>query len=293
MVPWDKSYRFDEECFIKQLDHILEYGTDHVYIFGTAGEGYAVSDDDFKTITGVFNKQMNEAGANAMVGIISLSLRTVIERIEYCRDIGVKRFQISLPAWAACTQIEMMRFFEDTCGRFADCEFLHYNCPRSKRTVSVDEYIELSKLYPNLTATKNAVSSVRDMILLFEATPTMRHFLVELNFVSASLLGLDPGLLISMASVNFTTAHKFFSAAVEKDYERIREYTAQLSHIQKKLFEIVGSVSDVDGVYDKIFSKIADKNFPLRLQPPYSDGGDEKFRQFVDYLRNNHENWTR
>ncbi|HUX20377.1 MAG TPA: dihydrodipicolinate synthase family protein, partial [Spirochaetia bacterium] len=47
-VPWDTEYRFDEPRFRSHLRRIIERGTDHIYIFGTAGEGHAVSDAQFE-----------------------------------------------------------------------------------------------------------------------------------------------------------------------------------------------------------------------------------------------------
>ena len=62
-----------------------------------------------------------------MVGVISLSLPTIIERIERARQMGIRHFQISLPSWGALSDSELKTFFKETCGRFPDCSFLHYN----------------------------------------------------------------------------------------------------------------------------------------------------------------------
>jgi hypothetical protein len=64
----------------------------------------------------------------------------------------------------------------------------------------------------------------------------------------------------------------------------------ELFHILKKLIEIVGT-GKIDGAYDKMFSKVLDNDFPLRLLPPYQGCDDEKFRQFCDFLKEEYPQW--
>ncbi len=98
-VPWDGEGGLDEPVFRRHIRSLLERGTKHLYVFGTAGEGYAVDDEQFDRITTVFSEEMRAGGAEPMVGIISLSLSTVIRRIERACERGIQRFQISLPSW--------------------------------------------------------------------------------------------------------------------------------------------------------------------------------------------------
>ena len=49
-VPWDEGGTFLEPVFRTQVAHILRDGTKLLYIFGTAGEGYAVSETEFEAL---------------------------------------------------------------------------------------------------------------------------------------------------------------------------------------------------------------------------------------------------
>lgn len=80
-VPWNTSFGFDEPTFRRSVQHQIDNGTLDLHIFGTAGEGYAVSETQFVEITRVF---LNIT-AKGMIGLISLSLPTVIARIERAR----------------------------------------------------------------------------------------------------------------------------------------------------------------------------------------------------------------
>ena len=71
-----------------------------------------------------------------MVGVISLSLPTIIGRIERAHAMGARRFQLSLPSWGSLNDAEVATFFRETCARFPDVEFLHYNLMRAGRILT-------------------------------------------------------------------------------------------------------------------------------------------------------------
>ena len=81
VIPWDEEYRFQENLFRRQVRLLRDGLTPYIYLFGTAGEGYAVSDQQFDAIVDAFRDEMLP-GAHPMVGVINLSLQTIIERIE-------------------------------------------------------------------------------------------------------------------------------------------------------------------------------------------------------------------
>lgn len=133
VVPWRPDWTLDEEMLVQEIRLLREHLTPHLYLFGTAGEGYAVTDRQFDEIVRVFCREMSGPDDHPMVGVIDLSLCTVIERIERCCALGVRAFQISLPSWGRLTDGELAVFFREVCDRFPSCRFLHYNLARSGR----------------------------------------------------------------------------------------------------------------------------------------------------------------
>ncbi len=160
VIPWTADWQLDERLFRRELTGLMALGYRHIYIFGTAGEGYAVDDAQFLAITRVYAEAVRAGGVEPMVGVINLALSTIIARIEAARELGARRFQISLPSWGALETDEVRHFFDAVLGRFTDCEFLHYNLPRVKRLVTPTEYATLVADYPNLVATKNSTDSM-------------------------------------------------------------------------------------------------------------------------------------
>ena len=113
-----------------------------------------------------------------MVGIISLSLPTILERIAFAAACGVRTFQFSLPSWGPLNDHEMRRFFAEICGAFPDLAFLHYNLMRTGRLVRPQEYAELAAAHPNLVATKYGAGdpeTVAGLLHYAPAAPPLLH----------------------------------------------------------------------------------------------------------------------
>ncbi len=289
-VPWSAEWRFDEECFRRQVRHILAVGTRHLYIFGTAGEGHAVSERQFDAVAAAFADEMRRGGAEPMVGLISPSLPQVQERISRLRDQGITLFQISLPSWAVLDDREIFSFFAGTCGRFPDCRFMHYNLLRAGRLVTPAEYGRLAAEFENLVATKNSTADVARIAALLEAAPQLQHFLTETGFAHGSLLG-ECGLLVSVASVNWRRAQEFFSAASGRDLDRLRPLLRATQAITAALMASVAGLAHVDGAFDKMFCRLHDPEFPLRLLPPYASADESQFATFRSFLAREYPAW--
>lgn len=289
-IPWNEDGSFAEETFRRYLRKLLKELTRDVYLFGTAGEGYAVTDRQFDQIIRVFGEEMNQAHGRAMLGIVSLSLGTILERIERARDQGFRYFQISLPSWGALNERELMRFFQKVCGGFPDCSFLHYNLLRTKLLVTPDDYAKLAREFPNLVATKNSTDSTERIAGLMTKAPELQHFFTEPGYGHGALLG-ECGLLISVASMNFRLGREYFEAGQKQDANKLQEMQRKLKALTNDLIASAGDAAHMDGAYDKMFCKIHDPEFPLRLLPPYCSFSDETFQGFLKLVREKYPRW--
>lgn len=290
-VPWDDRLQFAEETFRRLVRRLAEAGLEDLYVFGTAGEGYAVTETQFDQITRVFLDETGKLRARAMIGLISLSLPVVIERIERARDLGARRFQISLPSWGALRDAEVATFFQETCGRFPDCEFLHYNLARAGRLLTGAEYGRLAQKHPNLIATKNSTADEARLHSLFHDAPQLRHFITETGYAKASRLG-EPGFLVSIASIQPALALAYFNAGKEKDFAALAALDTELHRMVARMIEIAAQgTAHMDGAYDKMFCRLLLPDFPLRLLPPYEPMSESTFQAFTAFLRAEHPRW--
>lgn len=286
-IPWTAEFQLDEPVFRRSIRSALK-GTQHLYVFGTAGEGYAVTAAQYRHIVGVFAEEMRRGGADPMVGVIDLSLGTILERIQQAHALGVRLFQISLPSWGAVSTAELHRFFDAVCGGFSDCRFLHYNLPRTKRLVTGREYGELARRHPNLVATKNCGDSLSHIQSLIEDAPELTHFLSENGYVYGSLWG-ECGILVSFI-MNWPRLQELYEAGRRRDAGQLVAIQREIRIVIQTLFEAVPD-NRIDGSYDKLFEKMYHPEFPLRLLPPYLGSSDEEFETFVKLLGQRLPSW--
>jgi dihydrodipicolinate synthase/N-acetylneuraminate lyase len=279
VVPWTERYEFDEPIFRRQVHTIAKNLTRHLYIFGTAGEGYAVSERQFDEITRAFWSSALEAGVTPMVGLISLSLPTIIERIDRCRALGFRIFQLSLPSWGPLNDRELDRFFSETCGRFPDCQFHHYNLLRTKRLLTSVEYRRLAAAHSNFVAVKASAADPAVVADLLTMTPRLRFFMTEKGYAMARRTH-DVGFLISLASINPTRAKAFVAG---DDAQRTAD-VADFSSMGATLKELSADRFHIDGAFDKMLFRVSDPSFPLRLLPPYASATEADFARFVAAL---------
>jgi dihydrodipicolinate synthase/N-acetylneuraminate lyase len=287
-VPWDENGDFAEGIFRRNVQHAL-HGTKLLYVFGTAGEGYAVTERQYDQIVTAFAEEMRRGQAEPMVGVIDLSLGTIIERIQRARDLGVRQFQVSLPSWAALSELELFSFFKHICGGFPDCKFMHYNLLRTKRMVTGKEYGRLAAEHPNLVATKNCGDSQSHLRSLIEDSPELQHFLSEAGYVYGSLFG-ECGILASFI-MNWPKLRALFEAGQRRDVATMVAIQREVDIVLRTLFEAIPD-NRIDGSYDKLFEKMYDPAMPLRLLPPYIGSSDEEYQNFVRLLKQRLPEWV-
>ncbi len=274
VVPWNERFEFQEDVFRRQVHIIARDLTKHIYLFGTAGEGYGVTETQFDQITRSFWSCAREAQVTPMVGLISLSLPTIIERIERCRALGFRLFQLSLPSWGALNDAEVDRFFAETCGRFRDCQFHHYNLMRTKRLLTSVEYRRLAAAHPNLIAVKNSTTDPAVIADLMTMTPRLRFYITEFGYAIARKTH-DVGLLISLATINAERAKRFVAGTDAQRAADLEELKGVIAGLRA-----AGDKFHIDGAYDKMLYRMTDPTFPLRLLPPYTSASEADFEAF-------------
>ncbi|MBL9214049.1 MAG: hypothetical protein JNG83_01095 [Opitutaceae bacterium] len=275
VVPWTDRLELDEERFRREVATIARGLTRHIYLFGTAGEGYAVTDRQFDRITAAFWQASRENDVVPMIGVISLSLPTIIERIERARALGFRQFQLSLPSWGPLNDRELDVFFAETCGRFPDCHFHHYNLLRTKRLLTSVEYRRIAAAHPNFIGVKASTSDPAVIADLLTMSPRVRFFMTEIGYAIARRTH-DVGLLISLASVHYAKARAYVAGSDAERAVAVEEFRAMGATLR----EISGTRLHIDGAYDKMLYKLNDPDFPLRLLPPYAYATDEDFARF-------------
>lgn len=289
-IPWDESYQFREDIFRQQIKDLVKRGIRHIYLFGTAGEGYAVTDKQFDQIVHVFADEMKAEDLHPMIGLVSLSLNTMLERLQSAYKMGIRDFQFALPSWGVLTERELNDFVHTLCDPYPDCRFLHYNLMRSKRLLQVDDYVQLAEEIPNFAGAKFTTKDILIVHELMETDSPLQFFLGEFGFGYGHMIGGECGLLISLGNSHIARAQQFFQAALDRDLSRIADFQTEFAGLREGVAKSIQGVH-MDGVYDKVFCKLIDPQFPLRLLPPYGSSTDEHYEAYKKYVQENYPQW--
>lgn len=289
-APWDEKEQLLEEVFRREVRMVLQQ-FNHLYIFGTAGEGYAVDTPRFQQIVRIFHEETRGEDVHPMVGVIALSTANVIERIAFAYETGFRVFQISLPAWGALNDWEMMTFFRDVCGAFPGAKFLHYNLPRTKRVLTGRDYRKLIDAVPNLVATKTTGGGLAGAADLMTHASELQHFFGEQNFPHGCLYG-ECSLLSSSGPMTPHKAKALFEAGRRGD-------RAVMFDLQKEFHEMVhGALGPllaegrIDGAYDKLLVRLGGlEEMPLRLLSPYQGFSEEQYQACKRVLQERFAEW--
>jgi dihydrodipicolinate synthase/N-acetylneuraminate lyase len=275
-TAWDEDYRLDEKHFRREVELVLETGFDHLYVFGTGSEGYAVDTQRFTQVARSFWEVANRA--HPMIGAIGLSTPIIVERLRIAYDIGFREFQISLPSWGPLNDDELLRFFVDVCGTFPDADDLHYNLPRTKRVLNGPDYRRIVAEVPNLVATKNTAGGLPFADELLRHAPELMHFMGEGNFPHGAMLG-SVGLLATMAELTPQRCKELFDAGTARDVATLFTLQTQLEQLGSDIWAVGSKGPHMDGAYDKMLTKLGMlPDFPLRLLSPYQSFSDDDYR---------------
>ena len=286
VCPRDDAEQLDEAIFRRAIRHALAGRFRHLYVFGTAGEGYAVDADRFKRVVEVFGDELSGTDARPMVGVIGMSTANVLERLRVAHGLGFRAFQISLPSWSALTDMEVITYVETICGAFPDSIFMHYNTARVGRMVSGTLYGEITARVPNLVATKTMSGDLATVAGVVRDAPELMHFLTEQSIAYGSLFG-EVALLGTFGALAPEQSWALLEAARGGRHREAAEIGSWFASLNAAIFDPLMVDRRVDGAYDKTIEKLSIglDDFPLRMLSPYRTVSDAEFEGARQILR--------
>jgi dihydrodipicolinate synthase/N-acetylneuraminate lyase len=287
VCPWDDQEQLDEAAFRHEIDHAIRAEFRHVYVFGTAGEGYGVDTARFRRVVEVFGDEMRRTpGARAMVGVIGLSTGNVVERIGIAHDLGFREFQISLPMWQVLTDPEVLTFFRDVCSAFPDSLFMHYNTARVGRALNGRHYQPILDAVPNLVATKTMTGDLGTVASVVRDAPELMHFLGEQSITYGSLFG-EVALLGTFGALAPKKSWAILRLANSGHHRDAAGIGSWFDRLSREIFDPMMTDRRVDGAYDKTIEKLSpgQDGFPLRMLSPYRTISDAEFKVAQRTLR--------
>ena len=291
-VPWTEDFQLDVPLFRKGVRLLCEEGAGSIYLFGTAGEGYAVDNTQYLQIVSEFMEEMKSfPNVIPMVGVISMSMTEIMERIRMAGELGVRYFQISFPNWGAVSGEEALIFFKTVCGAFPDYQFMHYNnALRSRKRLAPKDYKRLVEEIPNLVAVKFPGPSFNEIHEFANMDLPLRVYLLEYAYGYGSMVYPEFGFLASITNSSYAIMRKYYQAGVEKDWDTILKIHNDFPAAYDALFSNCPG-DKIDSAYDKLYLQFTIPEFPSRILPPYVGCTDAQVEGFKAAMRENLPHW--
>lgn len=276
VCPWDERDELDEPVFRRAIQFTRGAGFRHIYVFGTAGEGYGVDMARFRRVVEVLGDELLGTDATPMVGIIAMSVPLVLERLRIAYDLGFREFQISLPSWSPLQDAEIHAFFVAVCGAYPDARFMHYNSAKTGRILTGSHYRRLVEAVPNLVATKHMAGDLASVASVVREAPELMHFLTEQSVAYGSLFG-QCAILGTFGALAPKREWDLLHAANEGRHVEAAAIGSWFERLGREIFDPLMVDRRVDGAYDKTILKLVLEEFPLRMLPPYRTISDDEF----------------
>ena len=103
----------------------------------------------------------------------------------------------------------------------------------------------------------------------------------------------EPGLLISLATINLEMGRRYFAAGQARDVSTLLRLEGELHTISQHFLSIVSDGrTPIDGAYDKVLWWLHDRRFPLRLLPPYQGASVSAAEGFAGFLERHYPHWA-
>ena len=291
-IPWTEDHRLDVPLFRKGVRLLCENGAGSIYLFGTAGEGYAVNREQYLQIVTEFMDEMKHfPDVIPMVGVISMSMTEIKERISMAAELGVRYFQISFPSWGAVSDDEALCFFKEVCGAFPDYKFMHYNnALRSKKRLAPRNYQRLVEEIPNLVAVKFIAPSFEEIQVFAQLDLPLRVFFLEYAYGYGSLVYPEFGYLASVTNCSYHVMRAYYEAGCRQDLDMILQIHRDFPILYESLFTCCPG-DKIDAAYDKLFLQFTIPAFPARILPPYEGFTQEQVEAFKADIQKKRPHW--
>jgi dihydrodipicolinate synthase/N-acetylneuraminate lyase len=188
-TPLTAAGRVDPGLVAELVHRYKAAGVDGVYTTGTDGEMHVLEWEDFRALVDAFAATTRELGLPTQAGCTWSHTDGVLARMRYAREHDIGCVQVALPSWVPLSDGEIARFFEQLQCGCPEMKLVHYNIARAGRFLTGKDYRAILGATPNLIGSKHTGGDIASLIEIVQATPEMRHFVVDQQIVPGALFG--------------------------------------------------------------------------------------------------------
>ena len=181
ITPFDAEGKVDLDALAKMSVHLVEHGVHGLFPFGTTGEFYAVSDEEFvaglKTVRDAVAGKKDRYGnpIQLLAGCSHITTRGVIRLIKLVEQVGgYDAVSVLTPMFVNQTQDELYRYYKTISENSALPIIMYNNKPKTNVTIEPATVARLAKDCPNIIGVKDSTGDMTNCEEYLRLTAELR-----------------------------------------------------------------------------------------------------------------------
>ena len=208
ITPFDENGRIDYPALAKMAVHLVDNGVHGLFPFGTTGEFYAVSDEEYvkalETVRDAVAGKTNRYGKpiQLIAGCSHITTREVVRLIKLVEGVGgYDAVSVLTPMFVSQTQDELYAYYKTIADSTTMPVIMYNNLPKTNVTITPATAARLAKDCGNIIGVKDSTGDMTNTGEYLRLTMEERdHFNVMMGRDSLIYAALHYGCSGAVAS---------------------------------------------------------------------------------------------
>ena len=243
ITPFDENGHVNYDALKKMSVHLVENGVHGLFPFGTTGEFYAVTDEEFvkglETVRDAVAGRTNRYGKpiQLIAGCSHITTREVVRLIKLVEQVGgYDAISVLTPMFVSQTQDELYNYYS-TIANSTEMPILMYNNkPKTNVTIAPATVARLAHDCPNIIGVKDSTGDMTNCEEYLRLTQDDRdHFNVIMGRDTMIYAGLHygcSGAVASCANVAPRVVADIYDKFVDGDWQGALEAQYRLAPLR-------------------------------------------------------------
>lgn len=243
ITPFDENGRIDYPALAKMAAHLVDNGVHGLFPFGTTGEFYAVSDEEYvkalETVRDAVAGKTNRYGKpiQLIAGCSHITTREVVRLIKLVEGVGgYDAVSVLTPMFVSQTQDELYAYYKTIADSTTMPVIMYNNLPKTNVTITPATAARLAKDCGNIIGVKDSTGDMTNTGEYLRLTMEERgHFNVMMGrdtLIYAALHYGCSGAVASCANVAPRVVADIYDKFMDGDWKGALEAQYRLAPLR-------------------------------------------------------------
>lgn len=168
LTPMNEDESVNYEELVNQIERLIAAGVHGIFVFGTNGEGYILSEEEKNAIVKTTVEAVH-GRVPVYAGTGCISTRDTIRVSKQAKELGADVLSIITPSFAAASQDELLRHYE-TIAKEVDMPILLYNIPARTGNALAPATVQKLAQVANIVGAKDSSGNFDNILQYIEKT---------------------------------------------------------------------------------------------------------------------------